>query len=55
LAGAAMGIFAWPTLWVYLVAQVIAGAAAGPAAPGPAAPGGAIRRAAMTMVLDDDR
>ncbi|MDT5408810.1 MAG: aquaporin, partial [Mycobacterium sp.] len=29
LAGAAMGIFAWPTLWVYLVAQVIAGAAAG--------------------------
>ena len=31
LAGAAMGIFAWPTLWVYLVAQVIAGAAAGAA------------------------
>jgi aquaporin Z len=29
LAGAAMGTFAWPTLWVYLVAQVIAGAAAG--------------------------
>jgi aquaporin Z len=29
LAGAAMGIFAWPTLWVYLLAQVIAGAAAG--------------------------
>ena len=28
-AGAVMGIFAWPTLWVYLVAQVIAGAAAG--------------------------
>jgi aquaporin Z len=24
-----MGIFAWPTLWVYLLAQVIAGAAAG--------------------------
>jgi aquaporin Z len=24
-----MGMFAWPTLWVYLVAQVIAGAAAG--------------------------
>jgi aquaporin Z len=29
IAGAAMGIFAWPTLWVYLLAQVIAGAAAG--------------------------
>ena len=29
LGGAVMGIFAWPTLWVYLVAQVIAGAAAG--------------------------
>jgi aquaporin Z len=29
LSGAAMGIFAWPTLWVYLLAQVIAGAAAG--------------------------
>jgi aquaporin Z len=28
-AGAVMNIFAWPTLWVYLVAQVIAGAAAG--------------------------
>jgi aquaporin Z len=28
-AGAVMGIFAWPTLWVYLVAQVVAGAAAG--------------------------
>jgi aquaporin Z len=26
---AVMGMFAWPTLWVYLVAQVIAGAAAG--------------------------
>jgi aquaporin Z len=24
-----MHIFAWPTLWAYLVAQVIAGAAAG--------------------------
>lgn len=24
-----MHMFAWPTLWVYLVAQVIAGAAAG--------------------------
>jgi aquaporin Z len=31
IAGAAMGIFAWPTLWVYLLAQVIAGAAAGAA------------------------
>jgi aquaporin Z len=29
VAGAVMGIFAWPTLWVYLGAQVIAGAAAG--------------------------
>jgi aquaporin Z len=29
VAGAVMQIFAWPTLWVYLVAQVIAGAAAG--------------------------
>jgi aquaporin Z len=29
VAGGVMGIFAWPTLWVYLVAQVIAGAAAG--------------------------
>ena len=28
-AGAVMGIFAWPTLWVYLLAQIIAGAAAG--------------------------
>jgi aquaporin Z len=26
---AAMGMFAWPTLWVYLVAQVVAGIAAG--------------------------
>jgi aquaporin Z len=24
-----MSIFAWPTLWVYLVAQIIAGATAG--------------------------
>jgi aquaporin Z len=24
-----MGMFAWPTLWVYLAAQLIAGAAAG--------------------------
>ena len=29
VGAAAMGIFAWPTLWVYLVAQVIAGTAAG--------------------------
>jgi aquaporin Z len=26
---AVMGIFAWPTLWVYMVAQVVAGLAAG--------------------------
>jgi aquaporin Z len=29
IGAAVMGMFAWPTLWVYLVAQVIAGAAAG--------------------------
>ena len=29
VAAAAMDIFAWPTLWVYLTAQVIAGLAAG--------------------------
>ncbi|WP_371814782.1 aquaporin [Mycobacterium sp. DL440] len=29
LGAAAMGIFAWPTLWVYLIAQVIGGLAAG--------------------------
>ena len=29
LGAAVMGMFAWPTLWVYLVAQVIAGLAAG--------------------------
>lgn len=29
LAGASMGMFAGPTLWVYLLAQTIAGAAAG--------------------------
>jgi aquaporin Z len=29
LGAAVMGIFAWPTLWVYVVAQVIAGLAAG--------------------------
>lgn len=29
ISGAAIGLFAWPTLWAYLVAQVIAGIAAG--------------------------
>jgi len=29
LGAAVMGVFAWPTLWVYLIAQLIAGAAAG--------------------------
>jgi aquaporin Z len=29
LGAAVMGMFAWPTLWVYLVAQVFAGIAAG--------------------------
>ena len=29
VGAALMGMFAWPTLWVYLVAQFIAGAAAG--------------------------
>jgi aquaporin Z len=29
IAGAAMGLFAWPTLWVYLTAQGIAATAAG--------------------------
>ena len=29
ISGAAIGLFAWPTLWVYLVAQVTAGIAAG--------------------------
>jgi aquaporin Z len=29
LGAAVMGMFAWPTLWVYLVAQVLAGLAAG--------------------------
>lgn len=29
IGGAAIGLFAWPTLWTYLVAQVIGGAAAG--------------------------
>jgi aquaporin Z len=26
-----MGIFAWPTLWIYLLAQALAGLAAGAA------------------------
>jgi aquaporin Z len=29
ISGAAIGLFAWPTLWAYLVAQIIAGLAAG--------------------------
>jgi aquaporin Z len=29
LGGAVMGMFAWPTLWVYMVAQILAGLAAG--------------------------
>ena len=29
ISGAAIGLFAWPTLWAYLVAQIIAGVAAG--------------------------
>jgi aquaporin Z len=29
LGAAVMGIFAWPMLWVYLIAQLIGGAAAG--------------------------
>ena len=29
ISGAAIGLFAWPTLWAYLVAQVVAGIAAG--------------------------
>jgi aquaporin Z len=29
LGAVVMGMFAWPTLWVYLVAQVVAGAGAG--------------------------
>jgi aquaporin Z len=31
VGGAVMGVFAWPTLWIYLVGQVAAGAAAGAA------------------------
>jgi aquaporin Z len=29
ISGASIGLFAWPTLWAYLVAQIIAGIAAG--------------------------
>ena len=29
LSAAVMGMFAWPTLWIYLVAQALAGVAAG--------------------------
>jgi aquaporin Z len=29
LGAAAMGMFAWPTLWVYMVAQILAGLGAG--------------------------
>src|SRR5882757_6023889 len=29
LGGAVMGLFAWPTLWIYLVAELVAGVAAG--------------------------
>ncbi|HEX7428760.1 MAG TPA: aquaporin, partial [Mycobacterium sp.] len=29
LGAAVMGLFAWPTLWVYVLAQVVAGVAAG--------------------------
>jgi aquaporin Z len=29
LGAAAMGMFAWPTLWVYVIAQILAGLAAG--------------------------
>jgi aquaporin Z len=29
IGGAAIGLFAWPTLWAYLVAQIVAGVAAG--------------------------
>jgi aquaporin Z len=31
VGAAAMGMFAWPTLWIYLAGQVVAGAAAGAA------------------------
>jgi aquaporin Z len=29
IGGAAIGLFAWPTLWIYIVAQVVAAIAAG--------------------------
>jgi aquaporin Z len=29
ISGAAIGLFAWPTLWAYLIAQLVAGTAAG--------------------------
>ncbi|HEX6403155.1 MAG TPA: aquaporin [Pseudonocardiaceae bacterium] len=29
ISGAAIGLFAWPTLWIYIVAQLVAGIAAG--------------------------
>jgi aquaporin Z len=29
ISGAAIGLFAWPTLWAYLVAQIVGGTAAG--------------------------
>ncbi|MCW2932972.1 MAG: permease, glycerol uptake facilitator, partial [Actinomycetia bacterium] len=29
LGGATAGLFAWPTIWVYLLVQLAAGAAAG--------------------------
>jgi aquaporin Z len=29
LGGAVTGLFAWPTLWIYLVAELFAGVAAG--------------------------
>jgi aquaporin Z len=29
VGGAVMGLFAWPTLWVYLIAEMVAGAGAG--------------------------
>lgn len=29
LSGAAIGLFAWPTLWIYIMAQLVAGIAAG--------------------------
>jgi aquaporin Z len=29
ISGAAIGLFAWPTLWAYLVSQIVAGVAAG--------------------------